>query len=58
MLTIIEMTRMVLRSKKGQGMAEYGLILALVAIASAAAFTTMSGGLNTLLGTVNTELTQ
>jgi len=58
MFTMIEMARMVLRSKRGQGMAEYGLILALVAIASVIAFTTMGTGLQTLLGKVNTELTK
>lgn len=46
----------VLRSQKGQGMAEYGLILALVAVVVAGAFTAMSGGLTSLLGTVTSNL--
>jgi len=46
----------VLRSQKGQGMAEYGLILALVAVAVAGAFTVMAGGLNGLLNDVTGKL--
>ena len=46
----------VLRSQKGQGMAEYGLILALVAVAVVGAFTALGGGLDGLLTTVTGSL--
>ena len=48
--------KQVLRNEKGQGMVEYGLILALVAILAIGAFGLMSGGLNAMLGKVTTEL--
>jgi len=46
----------VLRNQKGQGMAEYGLILALVAVAVVGAFTAMAGGLEGLLTDVTGNL--
>ncbi|HXF60974.1 MAG TPA: Flp family type IVb pilin [Caldilineaceae bacterium] len=46
-----------LENEEGQGMAEYGLILALIAIAVVLALTTLAGGLNTIFGDVNAELT-
>lgn len=57
MLMCMEMVRRVLRNQKGQGMAEYGLILALVAIVTVIAFTTMGGSINTIIGKINTALT-
>lgn len=42
--------------EEGQGMVEYGLILALVAVAAIAAWTALGGGLNTILGGVNEKL--
>jgi pilus assembly protein Flp/PilA len=41
-----------LRNQKGQGMVEYGLILALVAVVAITALTTIGGNLNTMLGKV------
>jgi pilus assembly protein Flp/PilA len=41
-----------LRNEKGQGMVEYGLILALIAVVVIGVMTTMGGNLNTLLGKV------
>lgn len=40
----------------GQGMAEYGLILALVAVVCAAAFTLLQGGINNTLNSVTSLL--
>jgi pilus assembly protein Flp/PilA len=41
-----------LRNQKGQGMVEYGLILALVAVVAITALTTIGTNLNTMLGKV------
>lgn len=43
--------------EKGQGMAEYGLILALVALVVAGALTVMQGGLTGIFNSINTTLT-
>lgn len=45
-----------IRNEKGQGMVEYGLILALVAVAAITALETLGGGLTGLFGTVNGKL--
>lgn len=42
--------------EKGQGLAEYGLIMALVALAVVAALGTMGGNLNTIFGGINAKL--
>lgn len=42
--------------EKGQGMAEYGLILALVALVVAGALTVMQGGLSGIFNAINTAL--
>jgi pilus assembly protein Flp/PilA len=46
----------VLQNKKGQGMVEYGLILALVSIAAIGLLTTMGGSLQTQFQAVITAL--
>lgn len=43
--------------KKGQGLAEYGLILALVSLAVVLALTTLGTDLGALLGRVSAQLT-
>ena len=53
---MMNMINMILQSKKGQGMVEYGLILALIAVVVIGALTTMGGGINTMFGSVNTKL--
>lgn len=45
-----------LMEEKGQGLAEYGLILALVALAVVTALTTLGGGLNGIFGRINGQL--
>ncbi|NLY29786.1 MAG: Flp family type IVb pilin [Firmicutes bacterium] len=45
------------KDEKGQGMVEYGLILALVAVAAIIALTSLGEGLDGILGRVNNELT-
>ncbi len=44
------------RSQRGQGLVEYGLILVLVSIAVVVALTALSGQLNTLFNTIKNDL--
>ena len=46
-----------LKEEKGQGMAEYGLILALVAVLLIAAFTGLKDGISTVLSNVSAQFT-
>ena len=55
-MLMIQMLRTVLRNEKGQGMVEYGLILALVAVVAAAGFTLMQVGLTGVIATVTGKL--
>ena len=50
------LSRWEIGGEEGQGMAEYGLILALVAVVCAAAFTVLQGGINNTLNTVTNKL--
>ena len=43
-------------NEEGQGMVEYGLILALVAVVVIAALTALGGGINGIFGEVTDEL--
>lgn len=45
-----------LRRSKGQGLTEYALIIALVAIVAVAALTLLGGQINTIFGDITTEL--
>jgi len=45
-----------IKREEGQGMAEYGLILVLVAVALIVAFVALSGGISTVLGQVASGL--
>jgi Flp pilus assembly pilin Flp len=47
---------MLLRSAKGQGLAEYALILALIAILAITALLFLSGQINTILSTIGAKL--
>ena len=42
--------------EEGQGLAEYGLILALIAVVCATALVTLQGGISTTLGNVSAKL--
>lgn len=56
-MLILDMVKMMLlRNEKGQGMVEYGLILALIAVVVVGIMTTMGGNLNTTLTTVSGKL--
>ena len=46
----------VLRNEKGQGLTEYALIIALVAIVAVAALTLLGGQIDTIFGDITTEL--
>jgi pilus assembly protein Flp/PilA len=47
---------MLLRSQKAQGLAEYALILALIAIAAVLALLFLSGTIQTILSTIGSKL--
>jgi pilus assembly protein Flp/PilA len=47
---------MLIRSEKGQGLAEYALILALIAIAAVAALMFLSGTIQSILSTIGAAL--
>ncbi|MCR4441595.1 MAG: Flp family type IVb pilin [Peptococcaceae bacterium] len=49
--------RSFLRDERGQGLAEYGLIIALVALAVVGALTALGGGLTSIFGDINDDLT-
>jgi Flp pilus assembly pilin Flp len=53
-----KLTRLYVRfaSSKGQTMAEYGLIISLVAIASVAAWTALGGDISAVITSVNGKL--
>ncbi len=48
--------RTMLKDEKGQALAEYGLILALIAVAAVAALIALAGGINTTLGEITAHL--
>jgi pilus assembly protein Flp/PilA len=47
---------MLIRTEKGQGLAEYALILALIAIAAVLALLFLSGTIQTILSTIGAAL--
>lgn len=51
------LVRAYVAKEEGQTMAEYGLILALIAVACVVAFNTLGGDIGSLLGRVSTDLT-
>ena len=55
-MVLLEMVKVMLRNEKGQGMVEYGLILALIAIVVIAAMTTMGTNLQAMFTTLAGKL--
>jgi Flp pilus assembly pilin Flp len=53
-LSIVRLQR--LRGQAGQGLAEYALILALIAVASIVAITFMGGSINTMLSDLGNSM--
>lgn len=51
------MIKKMMKDQKGQGLAEYALIIALVVIGAAAILTTMGKDIRSILTAVSTELT-
>lgn len=49
-------TALITRRVKGQGLTEYALIIALVAIVAVAALTLLGGQINTIFGDITTAL--
>jgi pilus assembly protein Flp/PilA len=47
---------MIVRSEKGQGLAEYALILALIAIAAVVALLFLSGAITSILSLIGSSL--
>jgi pilus assembly protein Flp/PilA len=47
---------MLIRSEKGQGLAEYALILALIAIVAVLALTFLGGTIQTILSTIGNSI--
>jgi pilus assembly protein Flp/PilA len=50
------MNMQILKSRRGQGLAEYALILALIAIAAVVALLFLSGAIQTILSTIGNSL--
>ena len=48
--------RYILRNERGQGLTEYALIIALVAIVAVAALTLLGGQIGTIFGNITNEL--
>jgi len=54
--TMLQLLTNLLRDEEGQGMVEYGLIIALIAIAVIAALTAMQGSLSDVFNSISTSL--
>ena len=53
---MLQLLTNLLRDEEGQGMVEYGLIIALIAIAVIAALTAMQGSLSDVFNSISTSL--
>lgn len=53
---MLEILRQLWRDEAGQGLAEYGLILALIAVVVIAALTALGGGISGILDSITEEL--
>lgn len=56
MTTLYPLVNALVTRRKGQGLTEYALIIALVAIVAVAALTLLGGQINTIFGDITTEL--
>ena len=54
----MEIIKRLFHDEEGQGMVEYGLILALIAVVVIGALTLLGGGVQDIFETVETELNQ
>ena len=52
----MELFKRLWNDEEGQGMVEYGLIIALIAVVLIGALTLMGGGLQTIFGKITAEL--
>ena len=53
---MFEIMKSVLRNKKGQGMVEYALIIALIAVVLVGGLSSMEGGISATLGKITAKL--
>lgn len=53
---MMQMVRSIIRNEKGQGMVEYGLILALIAVAVMGTMQLMGTSLDTMMQSVKTAI--
>ena len=51
-----DFARSMWRKQEGQTMAEYGVVLAVIAVTAVVAFTALSGGISSTIGKVTTLL--
>lgn len=56
MMYLFNLLSQMMKSKKGQGMVEYGLIIGLIAIVVIVALTALGGGLNGIFERITGEL--
>lgn len=56
MTTLATLKSALVTRRKGQGLTEYALIIALVAIVAVAALTLLGGQINTIFGDITTSL--
>lgn len=54
---MFETIRKLFADESGASAVEYGLLVALIALAAAGAMQTLGGGLNTMFGNASTQLT-
>jgi pilus assembly protein Flp/PilA len=53
---MLQRFRKMMKDEKGAALAEYGLLLALIAVVCVVALTALGGGVNTTLGSINAAL--
>ncbi len=53
---LLDYVRVSWRKQEGQTMAEYGVVLAVIAVTAVVAFTALSGGISASIGKVTTLL--